>query len=204
MNKNTIKLIVVTLLLVVAWSANAQTTTRFLTLSPPDGLPIIPVLEGWIGNEDGSRTLSYGFVNRNTDLDVEIPIGEHNFLEPAEFNGMQPTHFPAGRTRGVFTVTLPPEQADISVWWNLQTGGEEILKIPGRAGAAAYELDFIRPRPQGSLQPLAGFGENGAQAAGLEALVENFPSPVRVGEPAVFTINARDPSFPPPHFSDQG
>jgi hypothetical protein len=25
-------------------------------------------------------------------------------------------------------------------------------------------------------------------------LVENFPSPVRVGEPAIFTINARDPS----------
>jgi len=196
MNKNISNLIGVALgvLVIMVSTASAQTPTRFLTLNSPNGFPVIPVMEGWIANSDGSRTISYGFVNRNTETDVDIPLGENNYLEPAEFNGMQPTHFPAGRSRGVFTITIPSEQADISVWWYLKTGDDEVLKIPGRASASAYELDFIRPRPQGSLQPLAGFGENGPQAAGLQAHVEDFPNPVRAGTPVVLTINARDPS----------
>jgi hypothetical protein len=197
-NKMNLLSAVLSLSLIMMSFANAQTPSRFLTLAPPSGFPIIPVLEGWIANEDGSRSFSYGFVNRNTDLAVDIPIGENNYMEPSEFNGMQPTHFPPGRSRGVFTVTVPEDQRDISVWWHIKTGEAEELKIPGRAREAAYELDFIRPRPQGSLQPLAGFGEDGPQAAGLQALIEDYPGSVRVGTPVTLTINARDPSVRDP------
>ena len=56
-------------------------------------------------------------------------------------------------------MTLPPDQAEIDVLWNLKTGDNEVLNVPGRRGSSAYELDFILPRPQGSLQPLAAFGD---------------------------------------------
>ena len=193
------------LLAVIALPSQAQDDQpRFLSLTPPEGLPIIPLMEGWVANEDGSFTISYGFINRNADQDVEIPLGENNSIEPAEFQGMQPTHFPSGRGTGVFTVTLPADQADTDVWWRLRTGESEVLEVPGRRGASAYELDFIRPRPQGSLQPLAGFGDT-ELAAGLMASLSDHDATVTAGEQIELVVNARDPSErdpEDPRFSD--
>ncbi len=166
---------------------------RFLSLTPPEGLPIIPLMEGWVANEDGTTAISFGFINRNTDEDVEIPLGENNYIEPAEFDGMQPTHFPSGRGTGVFTVTLPAGQEDTDVWWNLQTGESEVLRVPGRRGASAYELDFIRPRPQGSLQPLAAFGDT-ELSAGLFANISDYGASVAAGETVELVLNASDPA----------
>jgi hypothetical protein len=179
------------LLLAVSVSAQAQTPPRFLTLSPPDGLPVIPILEGWVANEDGSTSYVYGYINRN-DTPVDIPLGPNNYLEPAAFDGMQPTYFDAGRGPQVFIVTVPENQKGTDVWWHLKTGDNEELKIPGRAKNAAYELDFILPRPQGSLQPMAGFGEDGERARGLMAKIEDYPGTVSAGTPVTLTVNVED------------
>ena len=181
------------LLAVSPLSQGQDDQPRFLSLTPPEGLPIIPLMEGWVANEDGTTTISFGFINRNTDEDVDIPLGENNYIEPAEFNGMQPTHFPSGRSTGVFTVTLSEDQSDIDVWWNLQTGESEVLRVPGRRGASAYELDFIRPRPQGSLQPQAAFGDT-ELSAGLTANISDYGSSVAVGETVELVLNASDPA----------
>src|SRR6187401_2549690 len=72
--------------------------------------PVSPVFEGWTENADGTHTLSFGFFNRNSAQAVEIPIGPNNFIEPAIFNGNQPTSFPiirtgfVGRGTGVFGI----------------------------------------------------------------------------------------------------
>ncbi len=180
-------------LLAFTLTAQAQ-QPRFLSLTPPEGLPIIPVLEGWIANPDGTYSYSFGFINRNDEA-VNIPVGDNNRIEPARFNGDQPTHFPSGRGHGVFTVTVPAEDSEIDVWWYLTTGDSEELKVPGRTGASAYELDFIRPRPQGALQPLVGIGEDGSQSAGLFARLADFPGGnVSVGEQVTITVNATDPA----------
>ncbi len=181
------------LIATISISAQAQ-PERYLTLTPPTGLPVIPVMEGWVANPDGTTTISFGTINRNEEDDIDIPVGENNYIEPAKYNGMQPTHFPSGRRTGIFTVTVPEAETDEDVWWYLKTGDSEVLKVPGRHGISAYELDFIRPRPQGSLQPLAGFGEDGDLAAGLAGQVGTYPNTVTAGSPATLTINVRDPS----------
>ena len=77
-----------------------------------------------------------------------------------------------------------------------------MLKVPGRRGASAYELDFILPRPQGSLQPQVGIGENGAQSAGIYAQIEDYPGgTVSANTPVEITVNisdaaVRDPNDP--------
>ena len=167
---------------------------RFLSLTPSEGMPIVPIFEGWTANSDGSRSFSYGFLNRN-ETTVDLPLGGSNFIEPAEFNGMQPTRFPPGRYTGVFSVTVPANKSDIDVWWNLRTGDHNVAKIPGRAGRAAYELDFILPRPQGSLQPFAGFGENSGISPGLFASVSTSTDPVKVGSQVLLTVRVKDPSL---------
>jgi hypothetical protein len=180
-----------------ALTVQAQSTdnARFLSLAPPEGLPVIPVLEGWIANPDGTTSISFGIINRN-DVGVDIPLGESNYIEPAKWDGVQPTYFPPGRSTGAFTVTVPNSERDIDVWWYLKTGDSGVLKVPGRFGASAYELDFILPRPQGALQPAVGAGENGAQKAGLYAQIVDRPGgTVRAGQQVEMVVNATDRSM---------
>lgn len=185
-------------LLIGVFAASALTVSaqqpRFLSLSGPEGLPIIPVFEGWTANADGTTSYSYGIINRNEEA-VEIPVGEKNFIEPAKYSGVQPAHFPPGRSVGVFTVTVPADERDLDIWWNIQTGNSDVLKVPGRHGISAYELDFIRPRPQGALQPLVGLGEDGAASPGLSAWTADIPGgAVSVGEQVELVLNLTDPA----------
>ena len=184
------------LLFSAALTVQAQSTdnARFLSLAPPGGMPIIPVMEGWTANPDGTTSYSFGIINRN-DEPMSIPIGEGNYMDPAKFDGNQPTYFPAGRTVGAFTVTVAEDEREIDVWWYLKTGENEPLKVPGRHGSSAYELDFILPRPQGALQPMVGIGEDGSQRSGLFAQVADYPrNPAQVGIPAELIVNATDPA----------
>ena len=190
---------VASLLALTVLTANGQSAdnARFLSLAPPGGMPIIPVLEGWIANPDGTTSYSFGIINRNEEA-VEIPLGEGNYIEPAKYDGSQPTHFPPGRTTGAFAVTVPESEQENDVWWYLTTGDSETLKVPGRRGSSAYELDFILPRPQGGMQPMVGVGENGTQRGapyGLVGDIEDYPrNPAQVGIPVELIINATDPA----------
>ncbi|MDT8427193.1 MAG: hypothetical protein RQ757_00330 [Pseudomonadales bacterium] len=170
-----------------------QAPGRFLSLNPPTGLPVIPIMEGWYANEDGSVSISFGYLNRNTEQTLDIPVGNNNFIEPAEFNGSQPTHFQTGRHTGVFTVTLPADRRDDEIWWHIKAGENPVMKVPGRADSTAYELDH-RPRPQGSVEPLGWFEEGGATGFGPTGLMSASALQVAVGAELTLTVHARDPS----------
>jgi hypothetical protein len=184
------------MLVIFSATAIAQTSNfgeRFLSLPPPTGMPLVPIMEGWVVNADGTNSFSFGFINRNKQA-LDIPVGPNNYIEPAKYNGMQPTHFPAGRGTGIFAVTVPEAEANEDVWWYVKTGNSEILKVPGRAGASAYELDFILPRPQGSMQPLLGIGEDGPLRAGLSAQTAAYQDTVKVGDKVELIVTVSDPS----------
>ena len=181
------------LVAVVVPTQAQQPPPRLLTLHAETGLATIPIMEGWFPNEDGSVTISFGFHNRNKDDLVKIPLGVNNYIEPAEFNGMQPTHFDSGRHIGVFSVTLPADRRGESIWWYLRTENGDLLKVPGRATSAAYELDR-RPRPQGSVQPVAWFVEGGEKATGVEGMIADKADSVSVGTPVTLMASASDPS----------
>jgi hypothetical protein len=182
------------LLAVATLNVQAQSTdnARFLSLAPPGGLPIIPILEGWIAQPDGTTSFTFGIINRNEEA-VDIPIGENNYITPAKYSGMQPTHFPAGRSTGAFAVNVPEAEEGDDVWWYIKTGDSDVLKVPGRRGSSAYELDFILPRPQGSLQPQVGIGVNGAQSAGIYAQIADYPGgTVSANTPVEIAVNVLD------------
>jgi hypothetical protein len=166
---------------------------RPLTIYPPAGLPVIPVMEGWYDNDDGSVTVSFGYHNRNDEGVIIVPLGENNWIEPARFDGVQPTFFDRGRHTGVFTVTLPQGMRDDSVWWHVQTEGNPHYKVPGRSSSEAYQLDR-RPRPQGSVSPLVWFEDGGEQSFGPDGIVTRLAEPMHVGLPVTLTVHARDPS----------
>lgn len=164
-----------------------------LSLRPPMGLPVVPIFEGAYENEDGSVSYSFGYLNRNTQTPVNVPIGANNRIEPAQFDGMQPSHFETTRHTGVFTVTVPASMRDGEVWWHIKTDGHEELKVPGRRGRLGYTLD-VMPRPAGSVAPLASFTAGGKQGQNPMGMMADNTLSVKAGVPVTLTVHAEDPS----------
>ena len=111
------------------------------------GGPVVPIFEGWFPNEDGTFQLCFGYFNTNTETVFDIPVGPNNYVEPAEFNGLQPTHFkpqPDGGRRHycVFSVTVPEDWGDKDVRWTLidEITGQE-FSSPGRLVHSTYRHD---------------------------------------------------------------
>ncbi|PCI77600.1 MAG: hypothetical protein COB20_07760 [SAR86 cluster bacterium] len=156
-----------------------------------------PMFNGWIKNEDASVTMIFGFVNRNREEIVDIPLGPNNFIEPAMFDGAQPTHFPVYsrrgfvgiQERGVFAVTVPAEMADTEVVWTLKHEGYN-YSIPGRATSTAYEMS-AGEQALGSLNPTIRFDMKGALSIDREGITADNMT-ASVGKPVTLTAYAQD------------
>ncbi len=138
---------------------------------------VAPFFDGWIDNGDGSVTMVFGFMNRNSEEIVDIPLGPNNYIRPVQFDGAQPTHFPVYRRfgltgireRGAFAVTVPAGMAGTEVVWTLSHAGHS-YSIPGRAVSVAYEMSSD-PRALGSLNPAIRFTRGGPEASGREGIM---------------------------------
>ncbi len=156
-----------------------------------------PMFNGWIGNEDGSVTMIFGFVNRNREEIVDIPLGPNNYIEPAQFDGAQPTHFPVYRRggfvgiqeRGAFAVTVPADMAGTEVVWNLTHAGHS-YSIPGRATSTAYEMSR-EERALGSFTPAIRFDMDGSESTDREGIYAPKIT-ASVGNPVTLTAYAQD------------
>jgi hypothetical protein len=158
----------------------------------PKNNTLAPFMEGWYANEDGTYSISFGYVNTNVDT-LYIPVGENNFLDQAQFDGVQATVFFPGRHRGVFSVTLPAAMSDTDVWWTVTTEWGDVTRVPGRIGSVAYQLDWF-PRPHGSLPPSVSFDSQPGVGRGPPGIWAERTETVSVGSPLTLSVNATDPS----------
>src|ERR1700685_1146646 len=74
------------------------------------GQNVAPVFEGWERNADGTFSMVFGYLNRNFEEEVDIPLGSENSITVgAEVFGDkgQPTHFYPRRQRFLFKVVGP-------------------------------------------------------------------------------------------------
>ena len=111
-------------------------------------------IDGWFFNPDGSQTFLVGYFNRNTEQEVDIPIGPNNHFEPGEADLGQPTHFLTRRRYGMFVVPIPKSFGKTDqLWWSLTFNGVT-NKIPMHTKAeytgVAVHVDRKKPgrRPQ--------------------------------------------------------
>ena len=158
---------------------------------------VAPFFDGWIDNGDGSVTMVFGFMNRNTDEIVDIPLGPNNYIRPVQFDGVQPSHFPVYdrrgltgiRERGAFAVTVPAGMAGTEVVWTLSHAGHS-YSIPGRAVSVAYEMSSD-PRALGSLNPAIRFTRGGPEASGREGIMGPRVT-ASVGTPVTLSAYVQD------------
>jgi hypothetical protein len=168
-----------------------------LTQPKASGDVVGPMFNGWIKNEDNSVQMIFGFVNKNREEIIDIPLGPDNHIEPAQFDGGQPTHFPVYsrggfvgmQERGVFAVTVPAEMAGTEVVWTLTHAGHT-YSIPGRATSAAYEMSKLEAA-LGSLSPAIRFDMKGPESTDREGIYAKKVT-ASVGKPVSLSAYVQD------------
>ena len=121
-----------TLALVMSLSgvAGAQDTRVDAPIPHDVGQSLSASFEGWYQNPDGTRSLVFGYFNRNYDEHLDLPVGPDNRFEPGPADRGQPTHFLPRRQTGVFAAVVPADFGDQRLTWTLTAHGETI-GIPG-------------------------------------------------------------------------
>jgi hypothetical protein len=168
---------------------------------------VAPFFDGFYDNGDGTVTFSFGFLNRNTEELVDIPLGPNNFIEPAQFDGVQPTHFPVydrrglvgRRERGAFAVTVPAEMAGTEVVWTLTHAGHT-YSVPGRAASIAYDMS-TGPAAFGSLPPAVRFTPEGPVSTNRVGVVAERVT-AKVGTPVTLSALVQDRGVREPYAGD--
>src|SRR5947207_15337223 len=68
------------------------------------GQNVSPAYEGWEQNGDGSFNFLFGYMNRNWEEEIDVPVGTDNDIAPGGPDQGQPTRFLPRRNRFVFRV----------------------------------------------------------------------------------------------------
>ncbi|MSV27178.1 MAG: hypothetical protein EXQ52_00290 [Bryobacterales bacterium] len=97
-----------------------QPSFTFPGIHFPRGQDVSPTFDGWERNPDGTLSMWFGYLNRNTQEEVDVPIGPENTVDLGNSDQGQPTHFYPGRRWWVFKVVVPKEwPVDKRIVWTL-------------------------------------------------------------------------------------
>jgi hypothetical protein len=156
------------------------------------GQSITAAFEGWYANPDGSHTFLVGYLNRNYQQAVEIPIGPNNRIEPGGPDFGQPTYFLPDRQYGMFTIAVPKEfSAQQRLTWTLTLNGET-TSIPLRLNTD-YVVSPFSDVAVGNKPPLLRFDLKEPPVQGPIASVAKARSlSARVGAPLSIELWAED------------
>ena len=140
--------------------AGAQNSLVDAPLPHATGQSVSASFEGWYPNRDGTRSLVFGYFNRNYEERLDIPVGPDNRFEPGPADRGQPTHFLPRRQTGVFAVVVPADFGDRRLTWSLTAHGTTIA-IPGHL-EPGYEINALEEVTSGNTPPVLRFGGPGA------------------------------------------
>jgi hypothetical protein len=214
--KKQLRALVSALALVVAPAvAGAQ------SLAYNSGQNVAPGYEGWEEEPDGSKYFLFGYMNRNWEEELHVPVGPNNSFSPGNPDMGQPTHFLPRRNRFVFRVKVPASfTAKDELIWTLTTNGvtekayaslrddykvDDVVKASETgalgAGSSSPEIRSNKPpvvKVEGSKTLTAKVG----QPLTLSAVVTDDGIPKRPGSglsgAAVSRTAARDANAPAP------
>jgi hypothetical protein len=87
------------------------------------GRNIQPFYEGWQKLPNGRTVMWFGYLNRNSEEETDVPVGPNNKFDLRADMG-QPTHFYPRRRRFVFRVELPADwPEDRRLVWTVTANG---------------------------------------------------------------------------------
>jgi hypothetical protein len=165
------------LVAVGAAGVQAQDLPLAPLLGSGDG--VTPAFEGWYDAGDGSYIIYFGYNNRNANQAVDVPLGENNFIEPAQYDGDQPTHFEPRRDWGVFGIRVPATMSpDAKIYWNIVVRGKT-YRVPGHL-KPDWKTDALGGNASDAMPPIMTAG--GAEGAGPFGVTSPETLRTRVGQ----------------------
>jgi hypothetical protein len=153
------------------------------SLSYSKGQNVAPAFEGWEQGADGAKYFLFGYMNRNWEEELDVPIGPDNGFDKGGADQGQPTHFLPRRNRFVFRVKVPASfgEKDELIW---------TLTAHGRTEKAYASL-----RPDYVVDDVVKASETGALGAGTSSpeMRANKPPTVHIQELTARNVKAGTP-----------
>jgi hypothetical protein len=168
------------------------------SLSYTRGQTVAPAYEGWEQAPDGTKYFVFGYMNRNWEEEIDVPVGTANGFAPGNTDAGQPTHFLPRRNRFVFKVKVPAgfKEKDELVWTLTTYGKTEKAYASLRPD---YILDdVVKASETGAL----GAGSSSPEIRGNKApsvhIVELKARSAKIGEPMTLVTEVADDGIPKP------
>ncbi len=139
------------------------------------GDSVTAAYEGWFYNPDGSRSFLVGYYNRNSQQELDIPVGPNNRIEPGGPDMGQPTHFLTGRQWGMFILPAPKDfKPTDSLTWTIVANGQS-TSIPFRLHND-YVMSPLSEIAVGNTPPVLKFDPAGRMFQGPLATMSSATS----------------------------
>jgi hypothetical protein len=165
------------------------------------GQSVQPAYEGWTRNPDGSRSMWFGYMNRNWEETPDIPAGAGNGFGAAAEDLGQPTHFLPRRQAFVFKVNVPADwPADRDLVWTVTANGTT-LKAYGSLWPV-WEIDEQTMSANNGGRTARTFGEP-VNLAPTIVSTQTALSAV-VGQPLTLVLLVKDDGLPTPEIRARG
>ena len=177
------------LVMLLPGAAGAQDTRVDAPIPHAIGQSVSASFEGWYPNPDGTRSLVFGYFNRNYDEYLDLPIGPDNRFDPGPADRGQPTYFHPRRQTGVFAVFVPADCGNQRLTWSLTAYGQTIA-IPGHV-RLEWEITALEEITSGNTPPVLRFGGPDA-APGQGPLGVRSALTAAVSTPVEVTVWAAD------------
>lgn len=156
------------------------------------GQSVAPVFEGWRRNADGSYRFYFGYLNRNYEQVLDLPVGPSNQFEPGPADRGQPTHFLERRQRFVFTVAVPKD-------WDLKQRLTWTVVANGQAEKAQGWLQPEWEIDDGVIAMNVGGGSSPPMPNAAPVLEgRTSTATTAVGSPLTLAVTATDDGIPRP------
>jgi hypothetical protein len=153
------------------------------SLSYTKGQIISPAYEGWEQAPDGTKYFLFGYMNRNWEEEIDVPVGPDNGFNLGGADQGQPTHFLPRRNRFVFRVKVPAGFTEKNeLIWTLTTHGKT-------------EKAYATLRPDYIVDDVVKASETGALGAGTSSpeVRGNKPPTVHIQEVTARSVKAGEP-----------
>ncbi|MSO35835.1 MAG: hypothetical protein EXQ50_10610 [Acidobacteria bacterium] len=186
------------LLLGAATVVLACQTASTQMLSYTSGQTVSPAFEGWEKNDDGSFNMMFGYMNRNWEEEVNVPLGAENSFSPGEPDQDQPTRFLPRRNRFVFKVRVPKDWGKKELVWTLTTRGKT-----ERAYGTLREDSLVDNLVQASEQGALGAGISSPEIRANQPpllTLDGGDRRAQIGQPLTLIAFAKDDGVPKPRF----
>jgi hypothetical protein len=168
------------------------------SLSYSKGQNVSPAYEGWEEEASGARYFLFGYMNRNWEEEIEVPIGPDNTFSLGAADQGQPTHFLPRRNRFVFRVPVPAgfTEKDELVWTLTTRGKTEKAYATIRTD---YKVDdVVKASETGALGAGTSSPEVRANKAPTVSIHKGEALTVKVGQPLTLTAVVSDDGTPKP------